>query len=117
MIQGWIRKLISRRDECPVPARGAASLRLGHSDGQHSPRGCWSWNRDQDGRVKDVSVKVSTGSLGWPGRVLREQELLWECPEDRAAELSCFRAKNQQVWDDPSKIQALRRGMWSPGRM
>lgn len=40
-----------------------------------------SWNRDQDGGRKDVSVEVSTASLGWPGRVLMEQELLWECSE------------------------------------
>lgn len=39
------------------------------------------------------------------------RELLCECPEDRAAEQSCFRARNQQVWDDPSKIQDLRRSV------
>lgn len=63
--------------------------------------------------MRDVPVKVSTGSRGW---VLVEQELLWECSEDRAEELNCSRGKNQEVWDDPSKIQALKRSIWSPGR-
>lgn len=72
---------------------------------------CLSWNRDKNRGMKDVSVKVSSESLGWAGRVGMEQELLCECSEARAAEQNCFRGKNQQVWDDPSKIQALGRSI------
>lgn len=62
--------------------------------------------------MKDVSVKVSSESLGWPGRVGMEQEMvLCECSEARAAEQNCFRAKNEQVGHDPSKIQALGRSI------
>lgn len=61
--------------------------------------------------MKDVSVKVSSESLGWPGRVGMGQELLCECSGARAAEQNCFRAKNEQAGDDPSKIQALGRSI------
>lgn len=61
--------------------------------------------------MKDVSVKVSSESLGWPGRVGMGQELLCECSEARAAEQNCFRGKNEQVGHDPSKIQAVGRSI------
>lgn len=66
--------------------------------------------------MKEVPVKVSSESLGWPGRVGMEQELLCEHSEDRAAEQSCCRGKNEQVWGDPSKIQALGRSFSSSDR-
>lgn len=53
-IQGWIRKCISRRGECPVPDTGAAWLTLGQTEGQHCTGVCLSWTGTGWG-MEDVS--------------------------------------------------------------